>query len=234
MSMDLMPGQMQLYIGRELPMLPIAADLLPPEIVNDRRDRKVRGVMIVAVVAFTAVLGGFFAVTKYQTALAEEDLTNAQGEVTSLTQKQRDYQELNQTKSDSKKITDQLKVLLAKDLQWGPLLSAIRGIAPDGVIVTGMTASLAAGDPQANPNSLPKTYTEKQVGTIMLAGTAADKAQIAAFSEALGQVKGLGDPLVTGVSATEDGYRYGIQVDITAAALGGRYTPASASPSPSK
>jgi Tfp pilus assembly protein PilN len=234
MSMDLMPGQMALYIGRELPLLPISADLMPPEIVNDRRDRKVRALVIVAVAAFTALLVGFYAITRYQTTLAEEDLANAQSEVTTLTQKQKDFKELTETKSASKKITDQLKVLLANDLQWGPLLTAIRGIAPDGVLVTGATASIAAGDMQANPNNLPKTYKDKQVGTLTLVGTSADKAKVAAFSEALGKVKGLGDPLVTNVAVSEDGFRYGIQVDITSAALGGRYTPASASPSPSK
>jgi len=232
--MDLMPGQMALYIGRELPLLPIAADLLPQEVVNDRRDRKVRALMIVAVAAFTALLVGFYAITRYQTTLAEKDLAAAQAEVTSLTEKQKEFRALTQTKDASKKITDELKLLMANDLQWGPLLAAIQGLAPEDVFLKGITGAINADGVAENKNNLPKTYKEKQVGTIMLVGTSPDKAKIAALSEALGRVPGLGDPLVSEVSSVDRAFRFGIRVDITSAALGGRYTPASASPSPSK
>lgn len=235
MSTDLMPGQMMaLYIGRELPLLPISADLMPQEIVNDRRDRKVRGLVIIAVAIFTALLASFYLIARYQTSLAEQDLADAQAEVTTLTDKQQDFKELTETKEASKKITDQLKVLLANDLQWGPLLTSVRGLAPKDVLIKGITGALSDDGTAENPNNLPKTYEGKQIGYLNIVGTSPDKASIAALSEALGKVQGLGDPLVSEVASVEKGFRFGIRVDITSAALGGRYTPASASPSPSK
>ncbi|GIJ50898.1 hypothetical protein Val02_77840 [Virgisporangium aliadipatigenens] len=233
----LMPEQqmMTLHIGRELPLLPIAADLMPPEIVDDRRDKRVRTLVIILVVVLTAVMGGWYSIARFQTGEAEENLANAKAEVQKRTDAQKEFAELTDTKNSSKQIEDQLKVLMADDLQWADLFAEIRSRVPAGVDISALNGGVAAGGVQQNSGGLPKTYTEKQIGFVRIAGTAKNKDQIAAFSDALESVKGLGNPMVNEVTgSTGAAVTFSITVDLTAAALGGRFTPPSAAPSPSK
>ena len=71
------------------------------------------------------------------------------------------------------------------------------------------------------------------IGTVTLTGKAANKAAVAAYVDALGGVAGVTNPFPSDVSQDTEGLAFTIRLDITKAALGGRFTSAAPSASPS-
>jgi Tfp pilus assembly protein PilN len=211
-------------------MLTIAANLLPPEIVEARRGRVVRRIVVSAVALFTVLLGGWFGVATYQTSLARGELSGAQGDVDRLSRQQRPFTELIKVQNESKAIGGQLSDLLANDLQWAQLLSSLRGAAPAGVQLTSVTGGLTAtsGSSAGTPR-LPDTSGQKLIGSLTVNGSAPGKPAVAGYVDALAKVQGLGNPMLESVNENGKAVTFTLRVDITAAALGGRYT----SPSPS-
>ncbi|GIH89968.1 PilN domain-containing protein [Planobispora siamensis] len=214
--------------------LPIAADLLPPEIVAARRGRRVRAVVLSALGVFVLALAGWYVFAGYQTAAKEEELVTAEAEVQRLTRDQNEFSELVTTQSEVETINGQLSALLATDLQWADLLSATRKAAPDGVSVTGVTGQIkdpAAGD-AVDENALPNTSGKELVGELTITGTGEDKKTVAAYVDALGKVTGLGNPLLTDAhemisdtdSTGDTDVDFTVRADITGSALGGRFS----------
>jgi hypothetical protein len=216
---------------RSLRVPAICAELLPVEIIEARRTRRVRRVVVVAVAGFAAFLAVWYGIAVVETSAATDDLSRAQDNVQTLTRQQRNYTELVTVQADSARVGAQLKELLADDLQWSKLLSSLQAAAPKGITITGVTAALETGDSAAKAQTgLPSTTTNKSIGALTTTGKGADKTVIAAYVDALGKVNGVGNPLLGDVTQQEDGLAFSVRMDITTAALGGRYSP---TPTPS-
>jgi Tfp pilus assembly protein PilN len=205
-------------------MLTIAANLLPPEIVESRRGRTVRRIVVSALALFTVLLGAWYGAASYQTSLARDDLSNTRSDVDRLSRQQRSFAELIKTQNESRAIGTQLSSLLATDLQWAQLLSSLRQAAPQGVQLTSVSGGLAsATGGGAATSQLPNTSGQKLIGTLTVNGSAPSKAAVADYLDALAKVQGLGNPLLEKVDEEGKPVSFIMRVDITGAALGGRY-----------
>lgn len=210
----------------------IAADLLPPEIIAARRTRRLRRGIISILVVVLVLLGAWQAAVIGQTAAARSRLDTAQQEVLRLQHQQNAYGDLVRAQSGAKLIESQLAVLMADDLQWARLLGSLRTVAPPGVRVTGLNGSLNSAPggtgtgTGTGTDQLPGATGEKQIGTLTITGTGSDNRAVAAYVDALGAVRGLGSPLLTGTTHDKGTLQFTIRVNITDAALGGRYTKA--------
>jgi Tfp pilus assembly protein PilN len=209
----------------------IAANLLPLEIVESRRDRRVRGVVLAALVSFVAVLVAWYALSAYQTKQARTALATAQQSGDAVLRQQRNYSDVVNVQAESTVITTQLASLLANDLQWSRLLDAVVGSAPDGVALTAVTGALtpAVKDAGSTAIVLPNTSGQRQIGTLTISGTTLEGVAVATYVDALGKIKGLGNPLLGGVTAQNGILHFTVQLDITSGALGGRYPATSGS-----
>jgi Tfp pilus assembly protein PilN len=203
----------------------IAADLLPLEIVESRRDRRVRGVVVVALVSFVAVLVAWYALSAYETAQARGTLTAAEQSGDAVLRQQRHYSEVVNVQAASKVITTQLATLLANDLQWSRMLAAVARSAPPGVALTGLIGALETGAEAAaaDRTALPNTSGEKQIGSLTVNGSAPDVATVAAYVDALDKITGLGNPMLDGLTTQSGKLRFTVRLDITSGGLGGRY-----------
>lgn len=214
---------------RTLRLLPIAADLLPPEIVDARRARKVRRLVLTGLLLFTLLIGAWYAAVRYQTATARESLAIAQSDAQRVLHQQRAFGEVVEVRAESREITTQLAELLATDLRWSRLVGAVQRAAPSGVALTGLSGTVTAGAEAARPSAsaaagqLPNTTGEQPVGTLTVSGTAGSKAAVAAYVDALAKIAGLGNPLVGGVTLEDGVLEFTVQLDITEGALGGRH-----------
>ena len=213
--------------ARTMRILPIRANLLPEEIINSRREGKVRRRVVTALAMFTALLVAWYGVATYEASLAKDDLVAAEDDTRSLTRQQNAFSELVKTQTESKAITSQLQTLLANDLRWSTLLASLQSAAPAGVKVTGVTGALAAEKDAKQASGGP-------VGTLTITGAAPSKDALAAYVDALAKVSGFANPFPTDASEQDARVEFTVRLDITEAALGGRYTPASPSPSGSK
>jgi Tfp pilus assembly protein PilN len=217
-------------------MLP-TANLLPVEVVENRRTRKVRRAVLVALGVFVLLLAGWYGYAKYQTSIARSDLTSVEDDVQRLLRQQNDFKEVVTAQAESRAIRTQLSALLADDLQWSRLLRSLQAAAPRGVQVTGVsgviTTRAADGAPAAaapggatggQTEQLPSTSGEKAVGTLTVTGSGTSKVTVAAYVDALGKVSGLGNPLFGGANLQDGMLQFSVRLDITASALSGRYT----------
>jgi len=239
MATTLKPPKPAWSTERMLRILPIAANLLPLEIIDSRRVRKVRRIVLAALVAFVVLLAGWFAQVSYQTSAARRNLTTAEGDAERLLRQQRAFDDVVGTRAESEAIGAQLSSLLATDLRWSRILSSLRRAAPPGVMVTGAFSALTARSNAAAPGAgsgagsnaagsqLPSTSGEKSIGTLTITGSGVSKAEVAAYLDALAKVPGLGNPLLSAVTLQNGVLNFTVRLDIASSALGGRYTSAS-------
>jgi Tfp pilus assembly protein PilN len=178
--------------------------------------------VIASVAAFAVVLAGWYALAIQETRAASQDLAQAQKGVHGFMSRQRDFDDLVEVQKDSKIINDQLSNLMAKDLQWSRLLQALQSAAPDGITITGITAALMT-DETTGPSPTGKTATDA-IGTLTLGGVGTTKTVIAAYVDALARVNGVANALPGDVTQQSSGLQFSVHMDITKAALGGRFT----------
>ncbi|MGI5181458.1 PilN domain-containing protein [Dactylosporangium sp. CA-152071] len=210
--------------ARSMRILPIAADLLPMEITDRRRLSTVRRLVVTALAVFALLLAGWFVVAYQHTQQAYDEVDRINDTKVDLLREKAKYTEVDSIQKQRKAIADQLRLVMARDLSWSALLTSLQQAAPKGVAVQSVTGSLAQTDSTADPDV---------VGLITLTGTAPSKAAIAAYVDTLGKVTGIGNPFPTDATESDEGLTFTIRVDITPAALGGRFTSPSAAPSAS-
>ncbi|GAB3860240.1 PilN domain-containing protein [Dactylosporangium cerinum] len=211
--------------ARTMRILPIAAELLPLEITELRRLRMVRRLVIAGVAVCVVLLFGWYMVADGNTDQAQSELTAVQDSRRDLNRKKATYTELEATRQQIKDITTQLGIVMEWDLSWSALLTSLQKAAPKGVVVTSVTGALSVQDPN--------TATGDVIGAITLAGTAPSKDEVAAYVDTLGTVKGLDSPFPSDTTQSDKNLTFTIRVDVTKAALGGRFTSPSAVPSAS-
>lgn len=214
-----MPAQQQ----DPLRLVRISANLLPDEILDGRRIRRTRTAVVGGLGAVVLLLGGWYGSTFVQAGSADEELARSEGQVVAAQQEQGKYRELTDTKTRLNAAEAQLSKLMTTDTQWQKLLSDLRGAAPTDVEIGQLSAAISgSGTVQ---DGLPSETDEALVGTVTISGKAKSKDQIAEFVENVRRVTGLANPLPTDVSSQGGQESFSMRLDITQAALGGRFTP---------
>jgi Tfp pilus assembly protein PilN len=219
---------------RALRILPIAANLLPEEIVEARRSRHVRRIVLTALIALVAVLAAWNALASYQTSTARSGLSNVEDDAQRLMRQQRAFGEVVSIQAEAQLISTRLSSLLADDLRWSRLLSGLQTAAPRGVQVTGVSGALTAGTSghasgvgghaSGSVTQLPGTSGEEPIGTLTVTGSGPSKEVVAAYVDALAKVPGLDNPLLGSAYQDNGVLQFSVQLDITGSAVGGRYT----------
>lgn len=219
----------------EYAQLDISADLLPQEIIDGRRVRLVRKYALAGIALAVLVISAGYGVAWHQTSVADGHIDSLNADTQRLNREQRAFADILAAQAETQNITGQLSKLLANDLPWSSLLSSLRAVAPEGVSLVGVFGTLSATAPtpgaaaQANDGQLPAKAGQRRIGTVTISGLGKSKEAVAGYADRLGTVKGLASPLLTEALQQEDGLRFSVRLDITDAALGGRYT----SPHPS-
>jgi len=247
MTTDLMPAEPATPKAATEParrILSITTNLLPVEIVDARRQRKVRRIVLAVLIIFVIWLGAWYGQARYQVSAARASLSAAENDLQRLQRQQNAYADVVATQAESQAINSQLASLFAGDLQWSRLFSALQEAAPAGVQVTGVFAEYkpvavgpagaagakAAGNPSAAARAA-GTPGQKPIGALTVTGSGSSKPIVAAYVDALAKVPGLANPLLSDLALLNGVLAFTVRFDITESALGGRYTSKSSSPS---
>jgi Tfp pilus assembly protein PilN len=208
----------------------VRADLLPDEIISARQADVVRRKVLIGLALVVALLVAWFGASWWQTSGARSDLTDQQRQAVASRNQQNEFGPLVAAQNGAQSIRTELQKLMAGDLPWKTMLTALRAQAPAGVTLTNVSATMTAGAAVAGNGgaSTEQAATlnqsgKQEVGNLTLTGTGPDKNSVAAYADRLSRMKGLTAPLITSVVVADRTVTFTIDVIVTSDALGGRY-----------
>lgn len=202
-----------------LRFISVRADLLPDEIVDARRGRTLHKIIVGAILGLVVLLAALTLWARMQTSSAESSLADSQIRGTTLLREQSQFTPLVTAQGQAAALEKQLATLMAPDIDWNKLISSVRAAAPAAVTVTSVTGSLTP-----STGTAPSRAVGTKIGKIALAGSSPDPNAIATYLDALKNIAGIAAPYPAGVSATDGGYTFTANLDITDKARGGRYS----------
>lgn len=224
---DAPPAAAPAAVPRGLSTAPIIINLLPPEIVAAHRARTWRRRVIAALVVVLVLVAGADVMARRQAASARAETASVQSTLQALQRQEAAFDDVERTKAAAATLGIALTGLMTADLPWWRLLPAVLAAAPAGTTLTSVNGTLTAADTGLTGAEPAPLGDPTAIGTLKIVGAAPGKDSIAAFADALAEVRGLTNAYVTAVNATQaSSYLFTVQVQILPLARGGRNTPA--------
>jgi Tfp pilus assembly protein PilN len=204
-------------------------NLLPPEIEQERRFRRVQLGLGGAVLASLGVVAVLFLAANSQVADAKSDLADSQAQTTQLEAKTAEYSQVPLVYSQVEAARAQLELAMGKEIRWSFYLNDLSLKTPARVWLdtlsvssTEANAALTAPGVAGAPN-----YLVPGVGAVSFEGHAMKHNDVAAWLDSLAKQKGYDQPYFTEsteelIGATEV-VKFKSQVTVTEDALSKRY-----------
>jgi len=216
--------------GARTRLLSLVADLTPPEVGEKRRLARVRLIVLASLGTVLVVLAAWFAVSSWQAGRQQTALAAAETEAIGLRQQQRQYSELINAQAQSTRIDTQLATLLKTDVQWATLLGRLRAAAPRGLSLSSLAIALtdpttqAAGSSAASAASgLPANDGKTPIGSLTVSGDATTTTAIAGYVDAVAEVPGVGNVLLSGVNDEGGTTNFTLRADLRSTLFSNHY-----------
>lgn len=198
-------------------------DLLPPEIGERQRFRKVQLGLGSAVVAAVGVVALLYVGAAHSVSSAETQVQAADQQQSALQAETARYQDVTQTYSRAAAAEAMLVGAMGQEVRYSRLLNDVSMTIPADVFLTNVTVA------QAAPGAAGAAATTgTALGTVTMSGVALDHDHVAEWLESLAGEKGYKDAYLT--SATEAMFggkkvvNWSTTVSLTPDALSHRYT----------
>jgi Tfp pilus assembly protein PilN len=203
-------------------------DLLPPEVLADRRFKKTKGWLALSVVGALALSGGAFVWASADADAAAAELAVEQARTAELNAEAAQYAAVPAIIASVDRAETALETAMAADIEWYRYLSQMGAVTPDGVWFTTLTgtatppsgAVAAVGDPLAPVDS---------VADISTTGRALVYKDVATWMDALEGVTGYDHVLFSAAtldsdSASEPYVDFQVSAKVLPEAYSDRYT----------
>jgi Tfp pilus assembly protein PilN len=216
--------------GTELVTLP-RVNLLPPEIEEQRRFKRVQAGLGGGVVAAVGVVAVLLLAANAQVGDAQDKVDAEQARQTSLQTEIAKYSDVPEVYAAVEAGEAELSLAMAKEIRWSYFLNDLSLSTPNKVWLTQMTATEnvdAAATGAAPVAGAPTGYGTAGIGTVVFQGKGYTHNDVAAWLKSLNGRPGLADPYFTRsvreLIGSEDSVTFDSQVAITEDLLSGRYT----------
>jgi Tfp pilus assembly protein PilN len=208
-------------------------NLLPPEIEEHRRFRKVQVALGTGVLAAVGVVGALTLAASGAVSDAQNDLDTAQAQQATLNAQKAQYAEVPLVFAQVDAAHAQLTRAMGQEVRWSYFLNDLSLKAPSKVWLTTMTvtqdvdsaATSAATSAAAETDT---SYLTPGLGSVTFEGLGYTHNDVAAWLDALAKQKGLTQPYFTSSAKEKIGeqtaVRFASQATITEEALSKRYT----------
>ena len=204
-------------------------NLLPPEVEEQRRFKRVQAGLGVGVLAALGVVGGLWVVANSQASSAQDDLAAQQARTASLNQQAQQYAEVPVVYAQVEAARAQLSQAMGQEIRWSYVLNDLSIITPSKVWLTSVKVTPAdSTNPAVASGSSSQDYLVPGIGTVEFEGKAYKHNDVAAWLVALAKEKGLTQPYFTSSKEEAIGSQSAVtfksQATITEDALSGRWT----------
>ena len=209
-------------------------NLLPREILENRRFRNVQVLLAFAVVLTLALAGAAFWWSDRDVAEARDALDAAQAQTVALQAKQRDYAAVPETLAALDYAQLARETVMTNDVAWYGYLSDLADAAPAGVAFESLTLKVpgpaaggaAASTPAAASSAEDPFLPAGALGTVSVQGISGTYPRVAAWMEALDKIAGLEVSTLdsaTRQSQANTGITFSSGITLTGDALSHRY-----------
>ena len=206
-------------------------NLLPPEIAEQRRFRKVQAGLGAGVLAALGVVGALTLLANGAVNDAQSDLDAAQAEQSRLKAQQAQYAEVPVVYAQVEAATAQLSQAMGNEVRWSYFLNDLSLKIPGKVWLTSMTVTQNVDGAAASavaPTVADTGYLEPGLGNVSFQGVGYSHNDVAAWLNALAKQNGLTQPYFTNSAkeaiGSESVVNFTSQATITEEALSERYT----------
>jgi Tfp pilus assembly protein PilN len=205
-------------------------NLLPPEIEEERRFRRVQLGLAGAVAASVAAVAVVFLLANGQVSDAEEELSVAQARTTQLESRAAEFSQVPIVYARVDAARAQLELAMGKEIRWSFFLNDLSLKTPNRVWLTSMTVAsadptTAVAAPAVAGGAQP--YLTPGLGSVNFEGVALKHNDVAAWLDSLAKQKGYAQPYFTDSTKelidTTEVVKFKSQVSITEDALSKRY-----------
>ena len=205
-------------------------NLLPPEIEEERRLRRLQLGLGAGVLASLGVAAALFLAANGQVTEAEGQLSDAKSQTTRLENQATQYSQVPLVYSQVERARAELELAMGKEIRWSFFLNDLSLKTPNKVWLTEMTviqvdATQAAAAAAAAATT--GTYLSSGIGTVTFKGNALAHNDVAAWLDSLAKQKGYAQPYFTDSTREKIGavtaIRFDSKVSITEDALSKRY-----------
>jgi Tfp pilus assembly protein PilN len=197
-------------------------NLLPPEIAEKRRARKMQVGMGAAVAVAVVGVAAGYVMAHSSVSSAKSDLADAQAETSRLQTQVAQYAGDQTLRAQLSAEQGMLSTAMANEVQWSHYLNDLTLRIPDNVWVSNVTITTGSS------GTTGATAGAGGIGQISVAGTAFTHDDVAAWLDSLAKEKGYANPYFQNSAETFIGTRRFVNFTSTAVvtsdALSGRYT----------
>ncbi|TSD10412.1 MULTISPECIES: hypothetical protein [unclassified Curtobacterium] len=200
-----------------------SVDLLPTEVLADRRSRRVVRRMWAGVVLVAIVVGIATAGASLLSSQAHDDLTHAQEETLSLLQQQANYREVRDTEAGTALREAAQSVGGATEIAWQPYLASLKASLPAGVEITGVAIDSAT--PLETYAQADTPLQGQRVATLTIDAQSPTLPSVPSWLDAVKGLKGFVDATANSVTLdpTTGTYTVNMTIHVDQAAFDGKY-----------
>jgi Tfp pilus assembly protein PilN len=203
-------------------------NLMPPEIEEAQRFRRLQLAMGGAVVLSAVVVGLLYQHAKSGISSAQSQVTAAQQQHDSLQGKLASLSNVSQTYQAVQAKQELLQQAMGQEIRWSYMLNDLTFRIPSNVWLTSIQATETAADPAAAASAATTLgAAPTNVGTIAFSGVAFKHDDVATWLDSLAKERGFTDPSFSNstedVIGTRPVVRFGSSADLSANALSNRY-----------
>lgn len=204
-------------------------NLLPPEIEEARRFKRVQGALGLGVIAALGVVGALLLVANGQVSSAQDDLDTQKVRSTQLEDQEAQYAEVPLVYAQVEAADVQLAAAMGPEIRWSYFFNDLSLQTPGKVWLTSMTVTPntpAAGTTTTAPST---DYLQSGLATIVYEGKAPTQNDVAAWLDSLDRPEdGFTQPYLTSSKVDPIGDQHAVtfstQSTVTEDALSRRYT----------
>ncbi len=207
-------------------------NLLPPEIAERAKVRRLKAAMVGTGLAAVGVVGAMYVTQSAKVSAAQDDLVATQARTTTLQAQVTSLRNVSETYARRQAAEQALSTAMAREVRWSRFLNDLSLTIPSNVWLNNMTVKQTL-DQSTLPVATPGGTTVLQdpgLGSVSFQGMAFEYYDVAAWLEALQKQAGYTNTYVTKVEVVDEKLlpdsplKFDTSVDLNNKALSNRYT----------